>query len=214
MGKIVGSITRTLIDKAQNYKDYRAMLDELIGQRKTTGENQSEAMLHYADMNIRRMNRWDKKTKITPAIQKAIESIDRKVILLTITEGWCGDAAQIAPVLEHLAALNAHLDHRLILRDEHLDVMDEFLTNGGRSIPKTIFLDAETLEVLGDRGPKPKEMLNKLYTAKAAEDFDYASFSQDLHKWYAKDKGQKIQSEFTEALKEALEMEVAVDYKK
>jgi hypothetical protein len=35
-----------------------------------------------------------------------------------------------------------------------------------------------------------------------------------LHKWYAKDKGQKIQSEFTEALKEALEMEVAVDYKK
>lgn len=211
MKKIIEGITRELINKAQNYKDYRAMLDGLMAERKTTGENQSEEMLHYADMNIRRMSRWDKKTKLVPAVQEAIESIDQKVIWLTITEGWCGDAAQIVPVIEHLAGLNANIEHRLILRDEHLEVMDEFLTNGGRAIPKTIFLDAETLEVLGSWGPKPKEMQDKLVALKEAGNFDYPSFSEELHKWYAKNKGQNTQLEFMEALKAALEMEVAVN---
>jgi len=207
MKKRVASITPTLISQAQNYQDYRIMLDDLMTQGKTTGNNHSDSMMHYAEMNVRRMKRWDKRTKILPEVQETIEKIDQKVIWLTITEGWCGDAAQIVPVLEHLAALNPNIEQRLILRDENLDVMDAFLTNGGRSIPKTIFLDAETLEVLGHWGPKPKEMMDKLFAEKAAGDFDYPTFSQELHKWYAKNKSKDTQLEFTAALTEALEAE-------
>ncbi|MGB0862594.1 MAG: thioredoxin family protein [Saprospiraceae bacterium] len=211
MKKIVTGITPELLSKAQKYKEYRVMLDELMTEKKTTGNNHSEAMLHYAEMNIRRMKRWDKRTKILPEVQEMIENIDKKVILLTITEGWCGDAAQIVPVIEHLSNLNTNIEQRLILRDENLEIMDEFLTNGGRSIPMTIFLDADSLDVLGHWGPKPKEMQDKLIAEKAAGNFDYPKFSQELHKWYAKDKAVNVQLEFSAALKEALKTEVLAD---
>ena len=40
------------IPAGTSYMDYRQMLDELFAQNKTTGDNHSEAMLHYTKLNI------------------------------------------------------------------------------------------------------------------------------------------------------------------
>jgi hypothetical protein len=191
------------------YAEYRELLDERFAQHQTTGDNHSEAMLHYTKMNIARMRRLDKTLKILPAAQAAIENIDRPLHWLTLTEGWCGDAAQIVPVIDKLAALNPLITHELVLRDEHLELMDQFLTNGARAIPLTIILDAETKEVLGQWGPRPVLAQDLVITAKAEasaidkeEDrktiMDVARL--EVQKWYARDKGRAIQEEFVATL--------------
>ena len=210
MRQVPNIITRELINQAQNYQEYRQMLNQLMAQNKTTGNNHSETMLGYASMNIQRMKRLDKRTKLLDEVVAFVESINRPMTWLTITEGWCGDAAQIIPAVEQLSALNPLIDHRLILRDEHLEVMDVFKTNGNRAIPKIIFLDKETLEVLGDWGPRPDEMKERLMQAKQSPDYEYKVFSIELHKWYAKDKTRKTQLEFAVALKDALQEELEV----
>lgn len=126
-----------------------------------------------------------------------------------MTEGWCGDAAQIVPVLNHMAATNDHITLRFILRDENLAIADAFLTNGARAIPKVLVLDATTLEVLTTWGPRPAEMQKMVLDAKAASLVTEDKAAQkaiseaaanNLHLWYAKDKTKTIQVEFLDTL--------------
>jgi hypothetical protein len=68
---------------------------------------------------------------------------------------WCGDAASLVPVLAKLVdAAPEALDLRVFDRDEHADLMDRYLTHGGRSIPIAIVFDDEMRE-LGWWGPRP-----------------------------------------------------------
>ena len=200
-------IEKQVVENAFTYEQYRQMIDDLFAQNKTTGANQSEAMLNYAKMNITRMNRLDKRAKLTEETLENISQITKPVIWLVITEGWCGDAAQIVPVLNKMTLENENIDMRFILRDENLEIMDAFLTNGGRSIPKILVLDAETLEVRKTWGPRPAEMQKMIMDAKAesleTEDLDLrkqinSEAAKNLHLWYAKDRTLTTQREFLE----------------
>jgi hypothetical protein len=146
-------IQKDIIDNAMTYAGYRSIIDELMTQNKTTGTNHSEAMLEYTRLNISRMNRLDKTTRLLEEIEQKLQQINEPVKWLVLTEAWCGDAAQVNPVLNRMAEVNEKISLRFILRDEHPEVMDAFLTNGGRSIPKLIFLDARENRVFGSWGP-------------------------------------------------------------
>lgn len=200
-------ITREIIEKAWTYDDYRAKVDELFAQGKTTGDNHSDAMMNYTKLNIFRMKRLDKTTRLTEKSITQIQKQNRKITWLVITEAWCGDAAQIIPVLNKLAKENDNIDLRLILRDENLEIMDQFLTNGTRSIPIVIVLDSENLEVLNSWGPRPAEVQNMVMEAKSnainnpensQEIWDEAKKNAQI--WYTKDKSKTIQEEILEML--------------
>lgn len=208
MNLVSSPITAELLDRALTYIEYRDLIDELLLQGQTTGDNHSPAMLHYTTLNAQRMARLDKRTPISEASRTLLARITRRQVWLTLTEAWCGDAAQIVPVVEHLAALQPLVTHRLILRDAHPEVMDAFLTGGSRAIPKTVFLDAESLEVLGSWGPRPAVMQERLMAAKSRPDFDYGAFAQELHRWYALNKTADIQRELGAALAAAIAAQV------
>ncbi len=195
-------LTRDIINNAWTYDDYRMKIDELFADGKTTGDNHSEAMLNYTKMNIFRMKRLDKTTRLTENTLTQIKKENRKITWLVITEAWCGDAAQVIPVLNKLAAENENIDLKLIFRDENLEVMDQFLTNGTRSIPILIVLDSETLEVLNSWGPRPVEVQEMVMDAKSqalANPDESAEIWNEVKKnsqlWYAKDKTKTIQEE-------------------
>lgn len=198
------TIAQNIIDKSQNYTAYREMIDTLFAENKTTGENQSKAMLHYTHLNITRMKRLEKTTKLTEATLTDLKNIEKPLRLLVLTEAWCGDAAQIVPVLDKMATMSENLELKVILRDENLEVMDAFLTNGGRSIPKIIVLDKATNDVLGSWGPRPHEVQTLLMDAKKATNPDMEKIKTDIQRWYAKDKTKSIQSEFLDTIKAAL----------
>jgi len=119
------------LDVSMTYSEYRDMTDALLAEGKTTGTNHSEAMIHYTKMNVTRMNRLDKTTKLLPELTEALASVKNDQVWLVLTEAWCGDAAQIIPVLSKIADASPHISIKLILRDEHPDLMDAYLTNGG-----------------------------------------------------------------------------------
>lgn len=194
-------IDRGVIENAYTYQEYRDMIDKRMEEGKTTGDNHSEAMLHYTKMNVHRMQRQDKRVKLTDDVKTALDGVERKLIWLVLTEAWCGDAAQSLSAIQKMADYSDNIQARYILRDENLEIMDEFLTNGkSRSIPKLICMDAQSLDVLGTWGPRPANT-QKLYDEwRGVEGVAYQEVAEKLHKWYAKDGTRSMQSEFAEII--------------
>jgi hypothetical protein len=179
------------------------MIDRLQSDGKTTGENHSDAMLHYTKMNVHRMKRQDKRTDLNDELTERLSKVDTDWTWLVLTEAWCGDAAQSLPIINKMADTNDNISLRLILRDEHLEVMDQFLQNGkSRSIPKLICIDSDTLEVIGDWGPRPQEAQELYDSLRSDSEMPYQEVAERLHKWYADDRGQAIQNEFIHAIDE------------
>ena len=171
-------ITEAVLHSAMNYDQYMTLLTDLLAEGKTTGDKQSEAMVGYGKMNVQRMKRLNKTIQLLPELEDVVQGLTRKMTFLVITEGWCGDAAQNVPVFNKLTEHNNQIDVKLILRDENLEIMDGYLTNGGRSIPKLIALDSSTLEVIGTWGPRPETAQVMVSEFKKIENGDYSEIDK------------------------------------
>ncbi len=187
-------------EKAMDYATYRQLIRDLLSEGKTTGSNHAENMINYTQLNEQRMKKWDKVAKLSDTLLKQLEQIQTKQYWLVLTEAWCGDAAQNIPVLNKMAETNPHIEIRFLLRDENLELMDQYLTNGGRSIPKMILLDAGSFKELGAWGPRPEAAMGLFRAYKADDNMSYDEFAQQMHTWYAKDKHNSLMSEFGELL--------------
>ena len=190
---------KNYIEKSMTYAEYIKLIDDLLLEGKTTGPNQSEAMFNYGKLNRQRMHRLEKTIKLDESLIEKARKINRKMIWLIITEGWCGDAAQNIPTIEKISAENENIETRYVLRDENLELIDAYLTNDARSIPKLIALDAKTLEEIGTWGPRPQTAMDYFYEMKN-QGIDKPEMMEKLQRWYLADKERSIQMEFKELL--------------
>jgi|SRR5580765_7415010 len=197
------------VEKAMTFAEYEKLIDDLLKEGKTTGLNQSVAMVGYGKLNRQRMNRLAKTVEISDRTKAAAKQVMRPMIWLILTEGWCGDAAQNVPVIEIIAAESDKIETRYILRDENPDLMDRFLTNGARSIPKLIALDTETLKVLGSWGARPAPA-QKMFADMRAKGVCNDAIHEEIQRWYNSDKSESIQREFEALLDVWGEESVAV----
>jgi hypothetical protein len=139
----------------------------------------------------------EKTVKLDPELQERLLGLDRPVHWLVLSEPWCGDAAASVPVLQLMAEASPAVELSLLLRDENLELMDRYLTDGGRGIPKLIAIDPQTLHPLYTWGPRPEPAQELVRAYKANPDREsYAEFVIQLQLWYAKDRGQTMQHEF------------------
>jgi hypothetical protein len=189
------------IEKSMSFAEYIKLIDDLLMDGKTTGTNQSDAMFNYGKLNRQRMHRLEKTVKLNDSLVEKAGKVERKMIWLIITEGWCGDAAQNIPTIEKIAAQNDLIETRYVLRDENLELMDAYLTNNARSIPKLIALDAETLEVVGTWGPRPQIAMDFYHELKK-QGLEKPLIMENLQRWYLQDKEKSLQSEFENLLSE------------
>lgn len=188
------------LKKAISYDAYIELMTKLVEDNSTTGTKQTEALINYTKLNARRMKRWDKTLKVSESVQQKLAGFSRKTTWLVITESWCGDAAHVIPVLNKLAQLNSNIDLKLVLRDENLDLIDMFLTNGGRAIAKLIMIDTETGDVVDTFGPRPSEATAMVNKYKKEHGSLTPEFKEDLQVWYNKDKGLNIMEDMTKML--------------
>ncbi|MDV7397606.1 thioredoxin family protein, partial [Arthrospira platensis SPKY1] len=107
----------------------------------------------------------------------------------------CGDAAANIPMIMRLAEVNPHIELRLLLRDEHPEIMDRYLTRGARSIPKMVMYRAADMRELGTWGPRPAYLQEWLYRNKESQELSQGELAEAFQKWYAKDKGQTLAEE-------------------
>ena len=187
------------IEKSMTFAEYIKLIDDLLIGGKTTGVNQSEAMFNYGKLNRQRMYRLEKTVEIDESVKEKSRKINRKQFWLIITEGWCGDAAQNIPIIEKIASESPNIETRYVLRDENLTLMDEYLTNNARSIPKLIALDAESLEELGVWGPRPQTAM-ELFSEMRVRGLEKTLMMENLQRWYLADKNRSIQTEFENLL--------------
>lgn len=184
-------------ENAYTFKAYNDLIESLLEENKTTGLNQSEAMINYTQMNQKRMKRWFKTLKLSEEI-KGLNIDGQNQKWLIITEGWCGDAAHNIPAIE-LIASELGIETRYVLRDENPEIIDAYLTNGGRAIPKLIAIDKDFNELF-TWGPRPKEC-QELYLSLKENGSDWNVILEKIQKWYNTNKSEMLQQEFIQLLK-------------
>lgn len=193
-------IIENSLQKSISYSEYRTLVKDLLDKGKSTGLAQSDDLLNYSLLNDKRMKRLDKTIKISEETIAKIKDVKEPQTWLILTEGWCGDAAQNIPVINKIAEENPNIQLKLVLRDENLELMDKFLTNGGRSIPKLIALDKEN-EIVDTWGPRPTVATKMVVDYKTEHGSLDAEFKKDLQVWYNKNKGNNVQEDILSILK-------------
>lgn len=193
-------ITRELINQALTWPEYIALHEMQVETKQTSGPKQTEELINYTNLNWTRIQRILKTGKLHPEVSVKLENASKSYIFLVITETWCGDAAQTVPMIAKMIEGVSNIEMRLIFRDENPEVMDQYLTNGARSIPMVIILEKETLDEVAVWGPKPKEAMEILAEYKADPNMNSHDFHKKLHTWYAKNKSQDVQKEVLELI--------------
>ena len=192
------SIIENSLSNSYSYSDYRNLIKSLLEKGQSTGNEQSEALNHYTELNETRMNRLEKTIVIAIENVQKLQQLKRSYIWLVISEGWCGDAAQILPIIYKMAQLSKNIELKIVLRDENEELMNLFLTNGTKSIPKLLVVDKNTLDVLGDFGPRPIGAKQLILNYKKEHGIIDEKAKTDLQLWYLHDKGLTTQKEIVD----------------
>ncbi len=197
-------IIHNSLASAQSYKEYKEMVLSLIKQGKSTGAEQNESRYHFSKLNNQRMKRLDKQTKLSEDTLTKTQKIQKDFTWLVLTESWCGDAAQTLPVINKFAEANEKIDLKVVLRDENEDLMNQFLTNGSKSIPKLIVVENETKKVVGSWGPRSEKAAKMVQDYKEKYGKIDDQFKMDLQNWYNADKGEHIEKELLDLINDLI----------
>jgi hypothetical protein len=182
------SIIQSALQNSHSYTEYRNIVSKLISEGKSTGKEQSADLLHYSELNEVRMKRLEKTLKLDGEVEKMLQNLKSKQTWLVISEGWCGDAAQILPIIKLMSEASENIDLKLVFRDENDALMNQFLTNGSKSIPKLLILD-EAFNLINHWGPRPEGGKNLIIEYKAKHGIVDEVAKIALQKWYLDDKG-------------------------
>jgi hypothetical protein len=193
-------LVKKALKGSMDYAAYREEVRKQVMEGRTSGLNQSESYVYYTLLNHKRMNRWEKRTKLPAELQRSLAEERDPLMMLVLTESWCGDAAPVLPVLNAFADASDSLELRIALRDEHPLLMDRFLTNQARSIPKLLVVRPETYEVIGSWGPRPSEAMQMATAYKESHGKLTDEFRQTLQIWYNEDRGRSIVKEVSSLL--------------
>ncbi len=184
-----------------SYKEFRNLIKDLLSKGKSTGNEQTESLLNYSKLNDSRMKRLDKTTKLSEEIVAVTENIQKEYTCLVLTEGWCGDAAQTLPIINKVAELSDNISLKIVLRDDNETLMNQFLSNGNKSIPKLIAIDSASNKVVAEWGPRPSTATKMVNSYKKEHGSLDAEFKKDLQMWYNKNKGENTQEDILKLLK-------------
>ncbi len=184
--------------------DFHNFYQELFDLAKAYKENRltEDKYAHYYPVNLQRMKRGVKQVKPDPELEQLISKIKGQITWVVLTEQWCGDGAQTLPLFYKLSSMNEKIKLIFLSRDENPDLMDQFLTNGGRSIPKLIQLN-EKFEITGTWGPRPVPAQQLVMDHRGREE----PYANALHTWYARDRYATLQHEAIELLNQHISAE-------
>lgn len=181
-----------------NFEEYLDYFEKIILNPEQYPVYQDENYYNYAKLNWSRTNRWLSKFEPSEEVKSAIADIADPQTWIIITEPWCGDAAHSVPQLANLAKINHNIKLEIQLRDAEPFLIDQYLTNGGKSIPKLIIRNANN-EDIAVWGPRP-EKLQELFLEWKEEGVEFDTLKESIQKWYNVDKGVEIQKDIVKLL--------------
>ena len=180
---------------SHSYPEYRKLVSDLLLEGKSTGSEQSDDLIHYSELNDTRMHRLDKTMIITDENIQKLKNLRGEYIWLVILEGWCGDAAQLLPIINKMAVDSGKIELKIVLRDQNEELIKLFLTNNKKSIPVVIVIDKATGGDIAKWGPRPKGATDLIADYKNEFDTIDETAKANLQLWYLHNKGLSTQDE-------------------
>ncbi len=199
-------LIKNSIANAMSYTEYNLFIMQLVTEGRTTGEPSPEK-INCSKLNFSRSKRLDKTIHLSEAQKKTFRDLEKHQTWLVIIESWCGDGANSLPIINKIAESSEKIDLKIVLRDENPELIDAFLTNGSRAIPKLIILD-ENMNVTNHWGSRSKA------ATKVVEDYILEhgqvddQLKADLQVWYNKNKGEAILQEIQELMVSEKSLEI------
>jgi hypothetical protein len=189
------------IEEAISFQKYLELTENIISHPSPPPPYDEPKILKYTFDNWERMKRLMHTLSIEPKLYNLLRNNQRNMMWVVLSEPWCGDAAQIVPALAAFADVSSNISLRILLSDAHPQVMNQYLTEGSRSIPKLICIDSQTWEELGTWGPRPKYLQEMVMAQKDDPTLSFGEKVRQVHAWYEENKTRDIQVEFIELLK-------------
>lgn len=184
-----------------NYSSYKQLFDEILNNPNPEAPYEDAMYLDYTKLNRSRMKRWDKQLSLDTNLVSHLKKIKSPQHWIIISEPWCGDAAHIIPFIIRMTEQNEYLTYDIQLRDTDPFLIQSYLTNNTKSIPKLIVRDEKGNDLFS-WGPRPKqaqELMDKMKALNA--DFETSKIA--LQNWYNEDKGMSLNSELTQCFGKA-----------
>ncbi len=194
------TIEELINQKGMDYQEYlNKFINELAETNPDLLDIKARKKFETKKLNLQRSSRIMKTCKVSDNLREEIIKINEPQLWMVITENWCGDSAQNLPYISLIAQENPNIKFKIILRDSNPDIMDQYLTNGTRSIPIMVAFDYNGNELFR-WGARPK-IAQESFIQWKAEGIVSPELYEKLHLWYARNKGQAIESEFLDILK-------------
>lgn len=188
------------INEFKSYNKYGQELSQLVNSTDPDSlDEQKKHKFEILKLNLQRVSRLDKTFEPCDETKELFSQIVNPQQWVVLTENWCGDSAQIVPIIAKLAQLNSKIDLKILLRDSNLDYMDLYLTNGSKAIPKLVVYDNNSDELF-QWGPRPNEA-NELFTKLKNEGMEKPDINKEVHLWYGRNRGKEIEREIMELIK-------------
>lgn len=206
------TLLKNTCHNAMSYEAYHALMRDLVQHKKTTGADTSEQKVALTKLNASRLRRLDKTISVSEAATEYFRNIPAPQTWLLIAESWCADAVQTIPVLNKISLLTPKLTLKIVLRDENEALMNHFLTNGSKSIPKLLIMDAH-YKIIDTWGPRSQNATHLVVNYKKEHGVIDDAFKRDLQLWYNEDLGKSIVEEMvglTSEVGESLKTQIAL----
>lgn len=174
------------------FTEYTAHIEEILNAQNPQEPYNDAEYFNFTKLNWSRMNRWFKHGEIKEEVKNKIKGIAEPQTWVLIAEPWCGDAAHSVPFIKMLADLNPNIQLKVQLRDSGSEI-DNYLTNGGKSIPKLIIRDHQGKDI-ATWGPRPANG-QAFFLEKKESGMPMDDVKEALQQWYNDDKGASIQEE-------------------
>jgi len=180
------------------YAAYLELMTDQAALEPPTEDAEAAEKIGYTKLNLHRSGRISRMWRPSEELAALAARLEPQLWML-LTEPWCGDSAQCLPCLAVLAGELDNIDLRLLLRDDNLDIMDQFLTDSKRSIPVLVSFDPGGNELFR-WGPRPAAAQEVVDDAKS-EGLEKPDLMERLHLWYGRDRGRQMDAELCAVLR-------------
>lgn len=192
------AVTLQRVKAGLTFDQYVMHWQDQLGRPMKGMDKEARRYLYYRRYNMERARGVEAAYEMSKALKAAVDNIDAPQTWLVLTEDWCVDSAYSLPIISDAASSNPNINMRILSRDDHLDIMDRYLTNGARSIPKLVVFDEVGRELMS-WGPRPR-ILKEMRTAWASEGVAGAMISQRSIAWYEEGGWHHVDAELADVL--------------
>jgi len=183
------------------YPEYRKVVTDLLKIEKSTGNEQSKELTLSTLLNETRMNQIEETFELSDEAIEILKSLKKEYLWIVIAEGWSEDSAELLPVFYKMAvASEGKIDLKIVFRHENEELMQFFLTNKTKAIPKLIVIESATGDAIAHWGPRPKGASDIFDTYQKNHKALDETFKRELQNWYLHDKGQTAEGEIIDMM--------------